>query len=134
LIEELKELWHEGVLTYDASINRMFNLRAMLLWTINDFPAYANLSSWSTKGAKACPCCNKNTKSSWLTYGRKYCYMYHRRFLPRNHRFRKYRVSFVDTRELGQVPIRSSGTEVKIQLQNVLTKYKNEDLRKRKRE
>ncbi|XP_062013496.1 uncharacterized protein LOC133729885 [Rosa rugosa] len=134
LIEELKELWHEGVPTYDASTNQMFNLRAMLLWTINDFPAYANLSGWSTKGAKACPCCSKNTKSSWLKHGRKYCYMCHRRFLPRNHKFRKDKVSFDGKQEWGRAPNRCSGTEVKRQLQNVLTEYKKEDLRKRKRE
>ncbi|XP_039133312.1 uncharacterized protein LOC120270384 [Dioscorea cayenensis subsp. rotundata] len=29
---------------------RNFNLRAALMWTINDFPAYAILSGWSTKG------------------------------------------------------------------------------------
>ncbi|KAI5327414.1 hypothetical protein L3X38_026810 [Prunus dulcis] len=40
LIDELKELWHEGILTYDASSNQMFKLHAALFWTINDFPAY----------------------------------------------------------------------------------------------
>ncbi|XP_071695448.1 uncharacterized protein [Rutidosis leptorrhynchoides] len=49
LIEELKELWETGVETYDASTKNTFNMRARLLWTINDFPAYANLSGWSTK-------------------------------------------------------------------------------------
>ena len=34
-------------------------MRASILWTINDFPAYANLSGWSTKGKFACPICNK---------------------------------------------------------------------------
>ncbi|KAL8089379.1 hypothetical protein AgCh_038991 [Apium graveolens] len=48
LIEELKELWVDGV-TYDASKNEMFTLRASLIWTINYFPGYANLSGWSTK-------------------------------------------------------------------------------------
>ncbi|KAI9186915.1 hypothetical protein LWI28_022235 [Acer negundo] len=78
LIEELKEFWHEGVLTYDALSNEMFKLHAALLWTINDFPAFGNLSGWSTRGEKACPCCNRNTKSHWLSHGRKYCYMGHR--------------------------------------------------------
>ena len=32
LIVELKELWQEGVLTYDASTNQMFKLHAKLLW------------------------------------------------------------------------------------------------------
>ncbi|KAI3784074.1 hypothetical protein L1987_43166 [Smallanthus sonchifolius] len=30
-------------------------MRAALLWTINDFPAYGYLSGWSTSGYKACP-------------------------------------------------------------------------------
>lgn len=68
LIEDLKELWHEGILPYNATTNQIFNLHAILLWTINEFPAYANLSGWSTNSAKACLCYNNNTKSSWLTY------------------------------------------------------------------
>ena len=39
LIEELKELWNEGVSTFDASTNQMFQMYAALLWTISDFPA-----------------------------------------------------------------------------------------------
>ncbi|KAL6191696.1 hypothetical protein ACLB2K_038086 [Fragaria x ananassa] len=54
LIEELKELWEEGVLTFDTSNNQMFQLYAGLLWTINDFPTYANLSGWSTKEKNMC--------------------------------------------------------------------------------
>ena len=44
LIEELKELWELGVETYDSSKNETFQMRAALLWTINDFPAYVMLS------------------------------------------------------------------------------------------
>ncbi|KAG8485488.1 hypothetical protein CXB51_021843 [Gossypium anomalum] len=44
LIEELKLLW-AGVETYDVLKKEKFYLRAALLWTINDFPAYANLYS-----------------------------------------------------------------------------------------
>ncbi|GMI78906.1 hypothetical protein HRI_001559900 [Hibiscus trionum] len=63
LIEELKQLW-VGVETYDVLKKENFNLRAALLWTINDFPAYANLSRWSTKGRYACPCCAAQTCST----------------------------------------------------------------------
>ena len=82
LVDDLKELWHEGVITYDASTQQTFKLHASLLWTINDFPAYANLSGWSTKGRLVCPVCNKDTVSRWLKFGKKMCYMGHRRFLP----------------------------------------------------
>ena len=40
LIDDLKTLWDEGVKVYDAYRQEKFNLRAVLLWTINDFPAY----------------------------------------------------------------------------------------------
>ncbi|KAK1415823.1 hypothetical protein QVD17_31611 [Tagetes erecta] len=54
LVAELQELWDiNGVETYDASTKTSFKMRASLLWTISDFPAYANLSGWSTKGNHA---------------------------------------------------------------------------------
>ncbi|XP_028104426.1 uncharacterized protein LOC114303503 [Camellia sinensis] len=65
LIEELKELWDEGEQTFNASTNEMFQLHAALLWTISDFPTYANLSGWSMKGEYACPCYNVKTQSCW---------------------------------------------------------------------
>ena len=66
LIEELKELWDAGVETYDVSTKSIFQMHAALMWTINDFPIYGDLSGWNTKGALACPCCNYNTHSRWL--------------------------------------------------------------------
>ncbi|KAH0651751.1 hypothetical protein KY284_031663 [Solanum tuberosum] len=61
LVDELKELWSDGVETFDASTGECFKMHAAVLWTINDFPAYANLSGWSTKGYMACPTCNKDS-------------------------------------------------------------------------
>uniref|UniRef100_A0A9I9ELI6 Uncharacterized protein n=1 Tax=Cucumis melo TaxID=3656 RepID=A0A9I9ELI6_CUCME len=40
----------------------LFNLRSVLLWTINDFPAYGNLSGCCVKGYKACPICGDKYK------------------------------------------------------------------------
>lgn len=54
----------------------------VVVWTINDFPTYGNLSRWSIKGFLACPTCNKETSYMWLKNGRKTCYMGHHRFLP----------------------------------------------------
>ena len=42
LIDELNE-W-VGVRAYDAYKKERFTLRAAILWTINDFPAYGMLS------------------------------------------------------------------------------------------
>ena len=59
LIEDLKTLWEIGVEAYDAYQKEVFTLRVVLLWTINDFPAYGNL------------------------------FTDHKHFLPCNHPFRK---------------------------------------------
>ena len=63
LVDDLQELWNEGFLTYDSSTHENFKLHAALLWTINDFLAYGNLSGWMTKGHLACPECNKDIRS-----------------------------------------------------------------------
>ncbi|KAL0294732.1 UNVERIFIED_CONTAM: hypothetical protein Sradi_6871300 [Sesamum radiatum] len=44
LVDELKELWHTGVPTYDSSCGEMFQLHAGLLLAISDFPGYSNIS------------------------------------------------------------------------------------------
>ncbi|KAK9183250.1 hypothetical protein WN944_026400 [Citrus x changshan-huyou] len=88
LVEDLNEFWVNGVRMYDAVEKSTFNLKAILMWTINDFPAYANTSGWSTKGKLACPVRRTNTYSEWLPHSRKHVYMGHRRFLPRKHSFR----------------------------------------------
>ena len=90
-------------------------MHAALMWTINDFPAYGDLSGWNTKGAFACPCCNYNTHSRWLTNGGKYFFMGHRRFLDKDHRFRKDRVSFDGTQEMEPAPTIPSGKDVIMQ-------------------
>ncbi|KAL0541386.1 hypothetical protein IC582_021428 [Cucumis melo] len=72
LIDDLKLLWESGVQCYDAYNEELFNLRTVLLWTINDFPAYGNLSGCSVKGYKACPICEDNTSSIRLKYGKKW--------------------------------------------------------------
>jgi hypothetical protein len=77
LVDDLKELWNEGVSMYDALTKETFQLRAALLWTINDFLAYANLFGWSNKGKLVCPICNKDTYFRRLKHGHKMCYMGH---------------------------------------------------------
>ncbi|XP_019150567.1 PREDICTED: uncharacterized protein LOC109147363 [Ipomoea nil] len=41
LVEDLKMLWEESVMVFDAYSQTNFTLRAMLFCTINDFPEYA---------------------------------------------------------------------------------------------
>jgi hypothetical protein len=59
----------------DEDKKEKFTLHALLLWTMNDFPAYAILSGWSTKGKFACPYCHKDAEYLWLKFGSKHCYM-----------------------------------------------------------
>uniref|UniRef100_A0A1J3EA53 Transposase-associated domain-containing protein n=1 Tax=Noccaea caerulescens TaxID=107243 RepID=A0A1J3EA53_NOCCA len=90
LIDELKQLWYSGVCTFDYSQQQNFNMRAVLLWTISDFPAYGMLSGWTTHGRLSCPYCMNSSEAFQLRHGRKPCWFdCHRRFLPINHRYRK---------------------------------------------
>ena len=83
------------------SSKKLFQMHIALLWTTNDFPAYGDTPSWSTKCALACPPCNYDSQSCWLKYGRKFSYIGHRRFLDSDYKFCKQKQSFdghVDTR------------------------------------
>jgi len=63
--------------------------------TINDFPTYGMISSWSTHGKLACSYCMENNKASMLTNRDKASFFNcHHRFLPTNHRYRKNRKDF----------------------------------------
>ena len=61
LIDDLKMVWDVGVEIFDAYLQKVFTLKVVLLWTINDFPAYGNLSGCSVKGYLACPIFAENT-------------------------------------------------------------------------
>ncbi|XP_020203464.1 uncharacterized protein LOC109789016 [Cajanus cajan] len=61
LIKDFRILWEEGVDVFDGYRQQSFNLHAMIFCTINDFPAYGNLSGYSVKGHHACPICEKQT-------------------------------------------------------------------------
>lgn len=66
LVDELKELWENGVMTYDAFTEQTFQMHAAVMWTIHDFPAYGDMSGWRTKGYLACPTCNDSPISRCL--------------------------------------------------------------------
>lgn len=70
LIDDLKFLWDTGVEAYDAYRQETFSLRAVLLWTINEFPAYGNLSGCIVKGYHACPISGEETCSTRLNHSK----------------------------------------------------------------
>ena len=107
LLEELKELWLEGIACYDAGRWRgeaSFTLRAILIWCIHDFPAYAMLAGTTNKGYCACPVCGPNTAARYsenlckVVYGGR-----HRRWLPPDHPFR-FDTCVFSTQELDTAP------------------------------
>ncbi|CAM8993530.1 unnamed protein product [Rhodiola kirilowii] len=119
LIDDMKLLWDKGVRTYDASRQEYFNMRAILMCTINDFPAYGNLSGYSIKGYKACPVCGEGTHARHLSNCRKMVYMRHRRFLPRHHPYRRKKAAFNGETEHGMEPQPASGDEILQKIQNI---------------
>lgn len=53
LVEELRELWTDGTICNNVGRwqgEARFTLRAMLLWCVHDFPAYAMMAGTSNKG------------------------------------------------------------------------------------
>ncbi|GKC68384.1 hypothetical protein Tco_1100982 [Tanacetum coccineum] len=73
-----------GVETIDVATGLKFNMTAMILWNINDFPARSSFYGWSGQGYRACLTCNKDTPSVRLLG--KTAYVGHRRFLKKPHK------------------------------------------------
>ncbi|XP_063941318.1 uncharacterized protein LOC135149522 [Daucus carota subsp. sativus] len=133
LIDDLKKLWEEGEPNvYDAHSKSYFNLRAVLLWTINDFPAYGNLSGCVNKGYMCCPVCGDDTVAKYLSHSRKMCYLGHRRYLPRNHPYRRQRAAFNGEQELGHARQPLSGEEVLAQQERIKFEFGREGRKSKK--
>ena len=79
LIEDLQTLWEVTVEGYDAYKKEFFNMRAVLLWTINDISAYGNLAGCTVKGYNACPYCGVDTAKCRPEHSGKNAYIGHRR-------------------------------------------------------
>jgi len=90
-------------------------MHAALLWTINDFLAYGDISGSSTKSGLAFPLCNYDSQSPWLRYGRKFSYIGHRRFLDSDHKFCRQKKSFDGHVNMRSAPIIVSRGEIMIQ-------------------
>ncbi|XP_057774691.1 uncharacterized protein LOC130993686 [Salvia miltiorrhiza] len=121
LIHELKSLWEVGVNTYDISLKQNFQMRAALIWTISDFPAYAMLSGWGTAGKLACPHCMENTEAFTLPMsGKQSWFDNHRKFLPPNHVFRRNKTSFLKNKTCNVgPPEQRSGIQILNQIEGL---------------
>jgi len=110
LIDDLRLMWEEGVQVFDAYSKSNFTLRAMIFCTINDFPAYANLSGYAVKGKTACPICEEDTEAVRLQNCGKHVYMGFRKYLHKDHPFRRKRKAFNGSTEFreARIPLRVS--------------------------
>ncbi|XP_048599789.1 uncharacterized protein LOC125579921 [Brassica napus] len=112
LIDDLKDFWAEGIEVYDSFAKENFTLRALLLWSISDYPGLGTLSGCKVKGKQACNVCGKDTPSRWLKFSRKFVYMGNRRRLPPGHRYRYKKAWFDNTVEEGNANRIQTGAEI----------------------
>ena len=117
LVHELKKLWR-GVLATDMSEpdgpNRRFKMRGMLIWTINDYPAYTLISGQSGKGYAGCPVCGEGTFAEHSREACKTVFLGHRRWLRPNHHWRTARAAFNGRPNHDPPPVRQSGVTVRL--------------------
>jgi hypothetical protein len=93
LVEELQHLWNV-VLAYNVLKKigfRTFRLRAILLWTIHDFPRYGTLAGVAHQGYVACPMYWSDFKSEHSIELGKQTYTDTRRWLPHDDPWRSSR-------------------------------------------
>ncbi|XP_071688039.1 uncharacterized protein [Rutidosis leptorrhynchoides] len=109
--------------TYHASTKSYFTLRASLLWTVSDLPAYANLSGWSTKGKLPCPSSHKESRSTRLSNSHKEIFMAHHRWLESLHPFRMDKDSFDGAEECEGPPRSLTGEQVLAELKGFEIKF-----------
>ena len=84
LVEELVQLW-KGVVAYDVLKDighRAFKLRAVLLWTMHDFPGYGTVAGVAHQGYAACPVCGPQFRGEHSIELGKQTYTDTRRWLP----------------------------------------------------
>jgi len=112
LIDDLIDLWNEGIQAYDSLSNENFTLRAILLWTISDYPGLGTLAGCKVKGKQACTVCGKDTPFRWLKFSRKMVYLGNRRRLRPGHPYRRRKAWFDNTVEEGTASRIQTGSDI----------------------
>ncbi|KAL3698568.1 hypothetical protein R1sor_012644 [Riccia sorocarpa] len=82
---------HFGLAIDDVSCGGngyMFTLRAMLLWTVNDYPALGIISGQCTKGRLSCVVCGPRVTSEYSLHLHKHIFYGHRKWLPADSGYR----------------------------------------------
>ena len=116
LVEELEQLWYDGILMHDAARFRgenMFIMKVMIVFCIHDFPAYGMVAGCVTEGYHGCPICGPNTTSRRLLFLKKDVYDNRARMhLRDDHEMRSNTRDIRDAVELRAAPRRVTGAEV----------------------
>ncbi|XP_074300612.1 uncharacterized protein LOC141631904 [Silene latifolia] len=123
LLDDLRLLWDKGIQVFDAYQNSYFNLKAMLLCTISDFPAYGNLCGHTVHGKEACPLCGEDVDSCYLKFSRKQAYTGCRRFLEHDHSYRRHQKAFNGKPEHRPPPKILTGHEVYQRVKDIKITY-----------
>ncbi|XP_074291208.1 uncharacterized protein LOC141617979 [Silene latifolia] len=123
LVADLRTLWDEGVEVFDAYQNSVFNLKAMLLCTISDFPAYGNLCGHTVHGKEACLLCGEDVDSCYLKFSKKQAFLGYRRFLDEDHFYRRQQKPFNGKPEHRPCPKILSGHDVYERVKDIKITY-----------
>jgi len=108
---------------FDAFHKEIFEMRVTLFCTINDFPAYGNLSDYSVKGHHVCPICEENISYIQLKHERKTIYNRHRRFLTPDHPYKRLKKAFNGSQKHDIALISLTGEHVYQRVQHLNTVF-----------
>jgi hypothetical protein len=134
LMEDMAKLWNEGVRIWDEYRQEYFNLRAIIFVTIHDSPGGATLSGQKTKGKNGCVVCVDGTASLYLKSSKKLVFMGHRRFLMKQHKYRKMKEEFNNELESEGAPKPYSGKLIFEIVKNIQVVFGKGKKTKEKRE
>ncbi|XP_021769887.1 uncharacterized protein LOC110734149 [Chenopodium quinoa] len=123
LIDGLNILWEDGIQVFDAHRNEKFIMKAMLFNTIQDFPAYGNLSGYTMKGKAPCPIGMEDCGGEWLSASRQHVFPIHRQYLPSSHPFRKRKKAFNGKQDFKGRPRSLSSEEVFEKVKDIQITY-----------
>jgi hypothetical protein len=82
------------------------------MWCIHDYLAYGLTSSQVTKGYRACSECGPNVSTRLSASLGKNVYLGHRRYLQRNHPYRRLKRAFDGSKELRPPPVVLTGRNI----------------------
>jgi hypothetical protein len=113
VIDELLQMWETGVKdVWDEYKKEHVTIKAILIATITDLPGRGCLSGEKTKGYTGCVECLDETDAIHLPENKKMVYMGHRRFLRRDHPYRRNRKDFNGTTEKRGPPKYRDGKQI----------------------